>query len=251
VTPLVVTAPNQIGVFVWSAVFPRHETETGVHEEPQRVPLPFTTIPHKTSLAIWNVRSPVVAESAVMVRVGMRCSAACRLTGRAVEVVDDSGTTVGRATLGETPWMDTDALYWTDLEFRAPASEGVATYRAVSTAGADLCHEPSTAGFSFRTTGHPEHSVTITVVDKDTGVGVPDVEVRLGLYIQSTDEHGNVSVAVPSGTYDLSIRKDGFSALPVTVDIAASVALRVDGIVVPTMAEIAPRITSFEGFPWG
>ena len=251
VMPLVVTAPNQIGAFVWSAVCPRHETETGVHEEPERVPLPFATIPHKTSLAVWNVRSPVIAESAVMVRVGMRCSAACRLTGRAIEVVDDSGTTVARATLGETPWMDTDALYWTDLEFRAPASQGVATYRAVTIAGADPCHEPSTAGFSFRTTGHPEHKVTINVVDKDTGVGVSDVEVRLGLYIQSTDEHGHVTVEVPGGTYDLSIRKDGFGAAPVTVEIAASVSLRVEGIVVPTMAEIAPGLTSFEGFPWG
>jgi hypothetical protein len=250
-TELVLTAPNQIGAFVWDVVVPLQEPDGGVHEEPDRVPMPFTTIPHKTSLAVWNVRSPIIAESAVMVKVGMRCSAACRLTGRTIEVVDQSGVTVAEALLGETPWTGTDALYWAEVEFRAPASEGVAAYRAVTSAGADPCHEASTAGFSFRTTGYPEHKVTINVVDKDTGVGVSDVEVRLGLYIQSTDQHGNVHVEVPSGTYDLSIRKDGFGAAPVMVEIAASVSLRVEGIVVPTMAEIAPRITAFEGFPWG
>ena len=89
------------------------------------------------------------------------------------------------------------------------------------------------------------------MIDKHTGIGEGDVEVRLGLYIHRTDRRGIVRIDVPGGTSNLSIRKDGFGAPPTVVEVSADTAVRVDGMSGPTMAEVAPRLTAFEGFPWG
>ncbi len=251
-TQLVATVPNQVGAFVWSVVLPRHETEAGVHEESAPLPMPFKTLPHTTSMAVWNVPSVVVANSAVKVNVGMRCSAACCLAGRVVEVVDHRGTTIGEGTLGDSLWPGTDALYWTEIELKAPSVEEIAAYRALGgNPESEPLHERAAASFSFRTTRPPEHEVTVHVVDKNTGTGVSAVEVRLGPYIRPTDELGYVRVDVPGGTYDLTIRKDGFGAFPMVVEVQASLSVCVDAIAVPTMEELAPTLSSFQGFPWG
>ncbi len=210
------------------------------------------TAPHETSMAVWDTRTPAVVDSPITVRVGLACAEGCRLSGRIVQVTDDGGTLLAEGRLGGTPLQGTEALYWADVTLKAPATEGVVHFRArfVDTV-AELGHDATSARFSCRVTRLPEHTVSITVVDKHTGARVRDVEVRLGLYIQSTDESGVVRVAVPGGTYDLSIRKDGFGAPPTVVEVAADTVVRVDGMSGPTMAEVAPRLTSFEGFPWG
>jgi len=249
---LVMNAPRRAGVFAWSAVA-RHETGAVVHEASDPLALRFRTLPHETSMAVWDVPSPVVAQDSTMVSVGLRCAAACSLAGHVVRIVDEQGLTVGEGTLGELPLAGTDALYWTAVELTAPGAEGVASFHAAFSpaAEADLAHADSQAPFSLRTTGRPEHVVTIDVVNKDTGAAVGDVEIRLGPYIRFTDSAGRLQIAVPGGVYDLSVRKDGFSAAPMEAHVIADTSIRIDGSAVPTMAEIAPNLTSFDGFPWG
>ena len=126
------------------------------------------------------------------------------------------------------------------------------SYRAAfSSAEADLPHAASETQFSLRTTGRPDHEVSIAVVDKDTGASVSDVEVRVGPYLRFTDGAGRLQIAVPAGVYEISVRKDGLGAEPVVADVTADTSIRIDGTAVPTMAEIAPNLTSFDGFPWG
>jgi len=203
-------------------------------------------------MAVWDVRTPVVAGSLVRVKVGLRCSSGCSFAERLVEIVDENGVTVGAGRLADRPLEATEALYWANVDLAAPDIEGVPSYRVTfSTTDLHLPHTPSDARFSFRTTGAPEHEVNITVVDKHTGAAVSDVEVRFGPYIQSTGAHGVVRINVPSGVYDVSIRKDGFGAPPSVVQVTTSMSVRIDGVVGPTMAEVAPRLTAFEGYPWG
>lgn len=207
---------------------------------------------HETSMAVWDDRTPAVVGSPIKVRVGLACAEGCRLTGRLVEVLDEKGQIVAEGGLGARPLAGTEALYWTELTLKAPATAGVANFTArfVDTV-AELGHDSASARFSCRITPVPEHKVTVTVIDKHTGIGESDVEVRLGLYIYRTDGRGIVRIDVPGGTYDLSIRKDGFGAAPTVIDVSADTAVRIDGMRGPTMAEVAPRLTAFEGFPWG
>jgi hypothetical protein len=207
---------------------------------------------HETSMAVWDERTPIVVGNSMKVQVGVACAEGCRLSGRFVEVLDDKGQIVAEGRLGTAPLAGTERLYWAELTLKAPATAGVASFSArfVDTV-AELGHESASVRFSCRVTPVPEHKVSITVIDKHTGIGERDVEVRLGLYIHRTDRRGTVRVDVPGGTYDLSIRKDGFGAAPTTVDVSGDTVVRVEGMSGPTMAEIAPRLTAFEGFPWG
>jgi hypothetical protein len=249
---LVMNAPKRAGAFVWSAVARRCEIGAAVHDESEPLALTFSTRPHETSMAVWDVPSAAVAQSPVKVSVGLRCAAGCRLTGEVIEIVDEAGMTAGRGVLGESALPGTTALYWTEIEIAAPDGRGVISHRvSFSSAGPDLPHAASHASFSFRTTGRPEHHVTIEVVNKDTGAAVGEVEVALGPYLRVTDADGRLQMAIPAGVYHVSVRKDGFSAEPVEAHVTADTSLRIAGAAVPTMAEIIPNLTSFDGYPWG
>ena len=107
---LIMKAPRRADTFVWRAVARRDETDAVIHEESDPLTLTFRTVPHETTMAVWDVPSPIVAQSAVKVSVGLRCAAACGLAGQVVEVVDEQGSTIGRGTLGDAPLPGTDAL---------------------------------------------------------------------------------------------------------------------------------------------
>lgn len=246
---IALTVPKEIGEHAWSVRFPPDEAGTVVHEE-SSVPLSFRTIPHTLSMAVWDLPSPAAIARSVHVKVGVHCSAACDLSGRVVEVLDEDGTKVAEARLGETPWPGTTGLYWTAIELTAPTTEGVCI-RSVALAGngTELPHEGVPAIFSFRVDKAPEHSVTVKVVDEKTGTGVSDVEVRFGRYTISTDEGGVARVTLPKGTFEVTIRKDGLQAQPLTVAVNDNLAVDIEAATVPTRAELDERI--FDDYPWG
>ena len=248
---LVLKAPNQIGEYVWSLQCARHETENVIHEE-SSLPISFRTVPHKTSMAVWDVPSPVATNSSFGVKIGLECSARCQLTGRLVEVHDEAGTKIGQGTLGEAPWPGTTALYWAEIELTAPIAIGVCR-RSVGLGDADLelPHEGATATFSFRTDKPPEHNVTVKVVDTEAGARVENVEVRLGLYITSTNERGVAQAELPEGTYELTIRKDGYTAPPMSVEVSDDLMVQVEARPAPTNAERVERMMKFEDHHWG
>ncbi len=57
--PFVVKVPEQVGEDEWTVLFPGYETDGTVHEEGCLV-VSFATRPHTTSMAVWDVPSPVV-----------------------------------------------------------------------------------------------------------------------------------------------------------------------------------------------
>jgi hypothetical protein len=244
-------APEDVGEYAWSVLFPRHETEKCVHEE-NSLPISFTTKPHTISMAVWDVPSPVVMNSSFKVKVGIKCSAMCQLTGHLVEIRNEAGDGVGEGTLGEAPWPGTSSLYWTEVALAAPPSEGVPSW-TVRFAAEELAlaHEATSAAFTFRTAKAPENRVTIKIIAKGTGVALEDVEVRLGAYEVFTDERGLTTVEVPKGTYDLTIRKDGYEAQPITVEVSDDVTVQVEALTASTKAEMEERMMRFEDYPWG
>ena len=168
----VVKAPQQVGEYAWSIVFPRHEFEGVVHEE-SSLTISSTTTPHPTSIAVWEVPSPVVVNSSFKVRVGVKCSVACQLTGQLIVVRDEAAIKVGEGRLGDTPWPGTSALYGAEVNLAAPAGEGMYSW-FVTAAGAEseMPHGDASATFSFRTARPPEHRVTVTVIERGHG-GAP------------------------------------------------------------------------------
>lgn len=112
---------------------------------------------HKTSLAVWDLPSPLVIGRLAKMKVGAKCSAGCPLTDHQIEIHDHTGTEIARAELSETPWPGTSGLYWAELEFRAPVSLGTHTWSVTS------AHGVAFSNFTFITVQPPEHSLTIRI----------------------------------------------------------------------------------------
>ena len=206
--------------------------------------------PHPTSIAVWDVPSPVVAGSRFTVTVGVRCPAACSLTGRPIVVRDAAGAEVGRGRLGSQPAPGTRALYAATVALAVPAEAGVhawtATFPAVGSgappaaedgtaapqppdtaAPPEAPHAEAQAAFSFRAAEPPAHRVTVTIHDRETEAPLGNVEVHLGPYRAATDARGSARVEVPPGRYDLYVRKAGYAPHTARVAVAGDVALQV------------------------
>jgi len=89
-------------------------------------------------------------------------------------------------------------------------------------------HEPATSSFRFIAVRPPEHRVALKVVDKDTGVPLDAVELRLGMFRVTTDEKGIAQVEVSGGTYDVTAWKLGYEILSRSVLVAADVSIQLE-----------------------
>ena len=226
-------APDAVGEYRWTLVFPTHEAQGLVHDEGS-LPMAIKTIAHDTSLAVWGVPSPIVIDHPFRIHVGATCSAGCDLEGKEIQICDESGASVARGNLGETPWDGTRALYWTEVGLVAPPREG-ATWRSVRFAPTELRlpHDGASARFEFETVEPPQYSVTIKVVQKDAGTPVEDAQVRLGVYFACSDQSGLARVAMPQGTYGLDVLKTGYEAFSQVLDVNGDVTVDVEVAVIP------------------
>ena len=189
---------------------------------------------HSTSIAVWDVPSPVVVNHPFTVRVGVKCSLACPLTGQQIVVRDDLGNRVGVGNLGDTPVRRTSALYEVEVKLVAPVAEGVYSWSATfGGVGSESAHADASALLSFRTVGPPEHWITVTVRTKETEIPLENVEVQLGVYRASTDERGQARLKVPKGTYNVHLWKVGYETDVKTVEVTESVTIPVTAVWAP------------------
>jgi hypothetical protein len=182
--------------------------------------------PHQTSLAVWDLSSPLVVNRSATMKVGAKCSAGCAMTNHEVEIHDGAGQTVARASLGTTAWPGTSGLYWTEVDFSAPQATGTHTWSVTS------AHGNACSNFTFIAVEPPDHSLTIRIREKGAQAPLVDVEIRLGVYRASSDSDGLASIELPRGNHTLSVFKPGFepfsAALDVTQDVTVEVELGVE-----------------------
>ena len=171
---------------------------------------------HKTSLAVWDVASPLVIGRSAKIKVGAKCSAGCQLTGHEIEIHDQTGITVARAGLGAGLWAGTSGLYWVELEFLAPPVAGTHTWAVTSV------HGDAFSNFTFITVPPPDRTLTIRVREKRTQAPLADAEVRLGVYRATSDDQGLVKIELPKGSYTLSVWKVGYEHFSRALDVTHS-----------------------------
>jgi len=223
-----VRAPDRLGAYDLTVVFPCQEIGGGIYEE-SALPISFRTRPHRTSLAVWAVPSPVPIGGRFSVTVGAKSSGTCDLQGAKVEISDEAGVTVGHGTLGHTPWPGTSGLYWAEIGLTAPLGEGTFSWSAAfPEQELKLPHDGSSAAFGFAAVRRPEHRLTVKVTEGEATAPLADVHVALGPYRAATDAAGMANLEIPTGHFTLAVWKSGFEAAPQTVEIAGDVSLRVE-----------------------
>jgi hypothetical protein len=229
---LTIKVPGQLGEYAWNILVPRRKIRGVVHAR-SALPISVRTIPHATSLAVVNP-SPVVMGSAFKIKVGAKSTGACELRGAQVEIRDETGARVGVGTLGDTPWAETSALYWTEVDLAAPMKEGVVSWSArFAPSALEIPHDGSSAEFSFAAVRPPEHSVTVKVIERDSGVPIADAQVRVGAYRASTDESGLAKLNTSSGTYDVVAWKGGYQSPSMTVAVTEDVGVQIEAVAIP------------------
>ncbi len=188
--------------------------------------------PHETSLAVWAVPATVATGERFAIKVGAKSSAGCALGGHRVEVQDYSGAVLGSGSLGDTPWPDTGALFWTDIELAAPPAPGLHALSVRFDAKAlDQPHRDAAASFDVAVVRPPQHTLTVSLVAD--GGPVEAALLRLGPYRAVTDAAGRAEVPLAKGRYQLAAWKAGYDIDPVPLEIASDLAVTVRAVAQP------------------
>jgi hypothetical protein len=226
-------APPRVGEHTWTVSLPPGDANGVLHDE-ATLSIAVKTIPHVTSLAVWDIPSPVTMGERFTVAVGAKSGAGCSLVGTGIDICDSRGVVVAHGVLGDAPWPGTSALYWTRLELTAPSGAGLAKWSArFSATDIELPHDGSAHEFSAAIIGRPEHRLTVTIVESETRKPIEDVQVRLGPYRAVTDRSGRAEIDVAKGTYDLSVWKVEYEAPVRRVEIDADVSVEVEALLLP------------------
>jgi hypothetical protein len=172
----------------------------------------------------------VLIVSFFRIKVGAKSSGGCALDGAKVEVRDANDKAVGHGRLGETPWPDTSALYWTEIALTAPPDDGFLCWSvAVAAPELKLPHVGASTTFSFTAVKPPAHRLTVKAIDTESASPIADVLVGLGPYRAATDDAGLANIAAPAGRYNLALWKATFeAATPITVALDADTLLQVE-----------------------
>jgi hypothetical protein len=223
---LSLTAPLALGTHVFRLGAADEGTGADAHIGTAIVPV--YTRPHKTSLAVWDIPSPVIRGKPFAMKVGVKSSAGCDLCGRRISVLNEAGGVLASTALGATPWPGTDALYWSELTVPAPNTEGLLTWAVqCDAAGLSPPHRDAIARFSMAILAPPEHRLTVKVVDQMTAAGIPNAQLRLGAFRAATVEDGAAQLMLPTGAYNLTVWKPGYTSPEVAVRVDADAAIEV------------------------
>jgi len=230
--------PPKVGAQSFTIAFGAHEG-AGIRHEPCALSLTVNSIPHGTSLAVWDIPSPIVKGERFAIKVGAKSAADAELKGLEIAVFDSSETdnserVLARGRLRDAPWSGTTALYWDELELTAPAQEGLRKWSVRFAAeGLALPHDSTAAEFSAMVAPPPEHRLTVTVVEQQSKKPIADVQVRLGPFRGMTDPSGVAEVMMPKGTYDLHIWKTAYEAADRPIEIKGDLSVQVEAVFVP------------------
>jgi hypothetical protein len=226
-------APDEVGehrltLVVASEGKEGHETAEGT------LSFVLTTVPHETSLAVWDIPSPVVRGEPFEIKAGAKCSSACGLAGKVIEIRDEAGTLIGSGALGDAMLPGTTALAFTAISLNAPRTIGLHMWTAAfAPSELKLPHGSATSRFSFATVAEPEHSVSVKVVHKETKAPIAGAQVRLGIYCAETDASGSAIMRVPKGAFPLVVARTGYKIPQRTIKVAKDVRVRITAETLP------------------
>jgi hypothetical protein len=96
ISAITLRAPLEVGEHVYRAVLAPQE-KGGVLHEGTATAFSFVAVPHAANVNVWGVPSAIAAGECFRFKVGIKCSAGCKLTGRQLRVFDHEGTHVAEA----------------------------------------------------------------------------------------------------------------------------------------------------------
>jgi hypothetical protein len=216
----VVRAPVEVSKHIYRAILAAHERDGVVHEE-RSVPFSFATKAHDASVNVWDVPSVITTGECFRLKVGVKCSSGCKLSGRLLNIFDHEGAEAVAGRLVDEVWPGASALYFAEVEAIAPLATGDYTWRAeIPGCGSKPPHAAGSFTFAVKVVNAPDCEVMVAVFDGATQTPVSGASVLLHPYRGRTDESGVAKLKVTQGRYKLYI--SGFNYIPYENDIEVS-----------------------------
>jgi hypothetical protein len=164
---------------------------------------------HVTRIVVWDAPPAVECGAAFRVKVGVKCVAECRAAPWHVAIRDADGNNFASAQVGDAPWPGTSALYYADIELRAPETEGLhameATVPAIIDETGHETHAAASVPFNVRAVRAPECVLKVVAVDARSHMPIPGAKVVVHPYRALTDVDGVAEIRLPKGTYRLFV----------------------------------------------
>jgi hypothetical protein len=189
--------------------------------------------PHAVELTVWDVPPTAAPGERFTVSVGARCVAGCNLGGRELNIVDHEGAPASTAKLGHEVWPGTEALYFAQIETKAPLATGSHSWEA-KIAGWDAAQPHTSCSFPLivRVVATPDCEVTIKAIDRETQTPIKGARVIMHPYRAVTDDNGVAIVKVAMGHYDILVSGSKYmpacASVEVTADMISSAELDAD-----------------------
>lgn len=224
----VLRAPLEAGGHIYRAVLASQEKDGVLHEETS-TDFSFATKAHATSVSVWGLPSAIAAGERFTLKVGIKCSSGCKVTGGPLSIFDHQGEKVGAGSLLDEVWPGTSALYFAEIETKAPLITGDHEWQVKTPASASS--PPHAAGsftFTVKVVGAPDYEVTVMAFDGETQAPINGAHVLLHPYRSRTDRTGVAKIKVARGRYRLVV--SGFNYVPYenNIDLAADVMARIE-----------------------
>ena len=185
--------------------------------------------PHDTRVVVWETPPAVERGARFAVRLGVACSAKCRLADRVVEVRDHEGERRATSALGDDPWPGTEALYHAEVDLVAPDAEGLYTWEAAARASdAAVGHGAGSATFQVRVVSAPACRLTVVASDAESLTPVEGARVVAHPYRAVTDGRGVAQLQVPAGDYRLFVSGKGYVPFRFDGEVNADMTIRAE-----------------------
>lgn len=230
---LKLTAPLQTGEHVWSASCPAYSSDDVSYPEVSAEIL-FTVNPHAIRVLAWDVPTAVVGGETFRMKIGIKCSSECQFPNEELEITDfqvhdHEGDQVTTGSISGEVWPQTTGLYYTEVELRAPSSEGLYNW-SVTCSGAEgrVPHAGGTAAFGLRVVGQPEHLISVEAIDKASQIPLRGARVVMHPYAALSDDQGIAQIRVAKGAYQLFVAQTAYLTFGQPVEVAADMSIRAE-----------------------
>ena len=225
---LVLRAPLKAGAHVYRAVLATHEKD-GVLHEGTSSEFSFMATAHAASVNVWGLPSAIAAGEYFRVKVGIKCSAGCKLTGRQLSIFDHEGAQVGAGSLLDDVWAGTSALYFAEVEAQVPLVTGDYEWQ-VATPASDMSvpHAAGSCTFAVKVVSPSDHEVTVEAFDSEKQTPIKGAHVLLHPYRALTNETGVAKLKVTKGTYKLFVSGFNYIAYENIIDVGGHVTVRAE-----------------------
>ncbi len=225
---ILLKAPLSVGEHRFRAVVIVQEGD-GTAYDASSTEVAFVVKAHAIRLNVWDLPTAIVAGESFTLKAGIKCSAGCKLASRKLEIFDAEGNKIGAGKLRDEVWPGTSALYFAEVECKAPFVLGNHKWEVRFAApDSGVPHAAASLAFDVKVVDPPECEVTVEAVDADSRTPIGGARVVMHPYRALSGANGVAKLNVVKGNYKLLVSASKYLAKTRAVEVPENITIRAE-----------------------